>query len=141
MIPSLTSSSPAGHDSRERRAPLSGTSIVVVCFGRLSSTSVWFPFTQSPQQRTIVSHCEQLVAIVPMSSSRPQTAASSSSNFQQIFNNALKVYEKRTKNDLLLHPLAAQLQACDSPSAILSVLQKQVEGLNRSRNTEDRWTK
>jgi len=76
-----------------------------------------------------------------MSSSHPQTAASSSSNFQQIFNTALKAYEKRTKNDLLVHPLTAQLQACDSPDAILSVLQKQVEELNQSRNTDDRWTK
>ena len=76
-----------------------------------------------------------------MSSAHPQTTASSSSNFQQIFNNALKAYEKRTKNDLLAHPLAAQLQACDSPGAILSVLHKQVEELNRSRNTDDRWTK
>ena len=76
-----------------------------------------------------------------MSSSHPQTAASSSSNFQQIINNALKVYEKRTKNDLLAHPLAAQLQACHSPDAILAVLQKQVEDLNQSRNTDERWTK
>jgi hypothetical protein len=76
-----------------------------------------------------------------MSSTQSQIATSSSSNFQQIFDNALKAYEKRTKNDLLLHPLAAQLQACDSPDAILAILQKQVEGLNQSRNADDRWTK
>jgi len=77
-----------------------------------------------------------------MSPAHPQTTSSSSgSNFQQIFNNALKAYEKRTKNDLLAHPLAAQLQACHSPDAILSVLQKQVEELNQTRNTDDRWTK
>jgi len=78
-----------------------------------------------------------------MSSAHPQTTTSpsSGSNFQQIINNALKVYEKRTKNDLLAHPLAAQLQACHSPEAILSVLQKQVEAFNQSRNTDERWTK
>jgi len=78
-----------------------------------------------------------------MSPAHPQTTTSSSSgsNFQQIFNNALKAYEKRTKNDLLAHPLAAQLQACHSPDAILAVLQKQVERLNQSRNTDHRWTK
>ena len=42
--------------------------------------------------------------------------AASSSNFQLIINNALKAYEKRTKNDLLAHPLAAQPRP-----AILSV--------------------
>jgi len=70
-----------------------------------------------------------------------QPTASSSSNFQQVFHNALKAYEKRTKKDLLVHPLATQLQTCDSPSSILSVLQKQVQELNQSRNTDERWTK
>ena len=64
----------------------------------------------------------------------------SSSNFQLIINNALKAYEKRTKNDLLAHPLAPQLQACDSPGAILAVLQQQVQGIDQSRS-DDRWTK
>ena len=70
----------------------------------------------------------------------PPTASSSlasSSNFQVIINNALKVYNKRTKNDLLLHPLAAQIQTCHSPADILAVLQQQVQGLDR----DDRWTK
>jgi len=46
----------------------------------------------------------------------------SSTNFQLIFNYALDVYKKRTKNDLLAHILAAELQKCNSPSAILAVL-------------------
>ena len=69
------------------------------------------------------------------------SGSSSSSNFQLIFNNALKVYEKRTKNDLLAHPLAAQLQACESPSTILVILQQQIRDLDQSRNADDRWTK
>jgi hypothetical protein len=70
-----------------------------------------------------------------MSNSRPTDP--SSSNFQLIFNNALKDYEKRTKNDLLVHPLAAELQNCNSPTNILAVLHKQVQGLDQY----DRWTK
>jgi hypothetical protein len=69
------------------------------------------------------------------------TASSSSNNFQLIINNALKAYEKRTKKDLLAHPLASQLQACNSPSAILAILQQQVQGLDQSRSSDDRWTK
>jgi hypothetical protein len=67
--------------------------------------------------------------------------ASASTNFQLIFNNTLKAYEKHTKNDLLAHPLAAQLQACQSPSSILLVLQQQVQELNQSRTNErlTRW--
>jgi hypothetical protein len=68
------------------------------------------------------------------------SSSSSDSNFQLIINNALKAYEKRTKNDLLAHPLAAQIQACDSLSSILTVLQQQIQGLDQSRS-DDRWTK
>ena len=64
----------------------------------------------------------------------------SSSNFQLIFNNALKAYEKRTKKDLLAHPLAAEFQNCNSPTKILSILQH-LQGLDRSLSSDDQWTK
>jgi hypothetical protein len=76
-----------------------------------------------------------------MSNSRTITTSSSSSNFQLIFNDALKVYERRTKKNLLAHPLAAELQDCNSPSKILAVLHQQVQGLDRSLSGDDRWTK
>ena len=78
-----------------------------------------------------------------MSHSHPTAASSSpsSSNFQLIFNNALKAYQQRTKKNLLSHPLAAQLQTCESPSDILAVLQQQVGGLDQSQSGDDRWTK
>ena len=68
-------------------------------------------------------------------------SSSTSSNFQLIFDNALKAYEKRTKNDLLTHPLADQLQSCNSPSSILTVLQEQVQELNESQCDNERLTK
>ena len=75
--------------------------------------------------------------------SHPQATASSSSstNFHLIINNALDKYKKRTKNDLITHPLAAQIQSCDSPSAILAVLQQQVQGLDQSRSSDERWSR
>jgi hypothetical protein len=69
--------------------------------------------------------------------SHPHPPTASSSNFQLILNNALKAYKKRTKKDLLAHPLATQLEYCNSPSAILTLLQQQVA----SRSSDDRWTK
>jgi hypothetical protein len=69
------------------------------------------------------------------------TASSSSPNFQLIINNALDKYKKRTKRDLLAHPLAAQLQSCESSSAILAILQQQVQGLDQSRNNDERWSR
>jgi hypothetical protein len=73
-----------------------------------------------------------------MSQAQPTSASTSFSNFQSIFNAALKAYEKKTKNDLLAHPLAAQLQACKSPNDILSVLQDKVEEFDQSRSADER---
>jgi hypothetical protein len=71
----------------------------------------------------------------------PPTASSSSppsSNFQSTFNAALQAYENKTKNNLLTHPLAAQLQSCDSPSAILSVLQDLIKQFDQRRRSDRR---
>ena len=73
--------------------------------------------------------------------SHSSLAAVSSSNFQIVINNALKVYKKRTKKDLLSIPLASELQACNSSAAILAVLQQQVKGLEPSQSSDDRRTK
>jgi hypothetical protein len=92
---------------------------------------------------TNVHHPPSLKLLTPalMSNPHPITTTSSSSNFQLIFYNALKAYEKRTKKDLLVHPLAAELQNCDSPSEILDVLHQQIQGLDQSLSIDDRWTK
>jgi hypothetical protein len=66
-------------------------------------------------------------------------SSSASSNFQLIFDNALKTYKKSTKNDLLKHPLIDRLQACDSPRNILNVLQEQVQELNESKRSNTKW--
>ena len=71
-----------------------------------------------------------------MSHTNPTT---SSPNFQLIFNNALKSYEKCTKCDLFAHPLAAQLQDCDSPSAIHDVIYHQAERLQRDDDKLTKW--
>jgi hypothetical protein len=73
--------------------------------------------------------------------SHPQPIPSSSTNFQLILNNALKTYQKHTKCDLLAHPLAAQLQGCESPSAILAIIHQQVEGLHQSQRADERLIK
>jgi hypothetical protein len=55
-----------------------------------------------------------------------------SSTFQSTFSDALRVYKKRTKIDLLLHSLAVRLQPCDSPRAVISVLQEQTRAIDQS---------
>ena len=64
-----------------------------------------------------------------------------SSSFHPIINSALKAYEKRTKKNLLFHPLAEQLQTCNSPGDILLVLQQQVQEINQSQSRDEMLTK
>ena len=72
--------------------------------------------------------------------SQTRSNASSSSNFQSIFNAALGEYEKKTKCKLFTHPLASRLQSCDSPAAILSVLQGLIQQFDRRRSSDERLT-
>ena len=92
---------------------------------------------------TVTLSTNKLLDLALMSYTYPTAASSSSSsspNFQLIINNALDTYKTRTGKDLLAHPLAARLQNCDSPTAILSVLQQQVQGPDQTRSTGE-WTK
>ncbi|KAI9430024.1 hypothetical protein H4582DRAFT_2087728 [Lactarius indigo] len=63
------------------------------------------------------------------------------SRFQDIFNAALKSYQKQTEKDLIAHPLASQLESCNSISAIFIVLQDQVREFNQARSGDERATK
>ncbi|KAH9165534.1 hypothetical protein EDB89DRAFT_1911320 [Lactarius sanguifluus] len=64
--------------------------------------------------------------------------ATASSNFRTIFVAVLKAYEKKTKTDLLTHPLATQLQSCDSSSDVLAVLRDRVNEFDQSRSHDER---
>ncbi|KAH9055830.1 hypothetical protein EDB83DRAFT_2552617 [Lactarius deliciosus] len=67
------------------------------------------------------------------------STATSSIDFQTIFTTALEAYKQQTRTDISSHPLAAQLQSCDSPTAILAVLRAQVQAFDQSQSKE--WTK
>ena len=127
--------------------------MIIKCFARLSlprassltflgNTHVRGHEAQFPQPKKYTQNqylsTNKLLVSAAMSHSHP--TASSSSNFQLIINNALKAYEKRTKEDLLAHPLAAQLQTCNSPGDILAILQQQVQP-DQSLPSDDRWSK
>ena len=76
-----------------------------------------------------------------MSQTPSPSTSTSSRNFQSIFYVALKAYEKKTKKDLLAHPLSAQLQACNSPSDILAVLQDKVNEFDQARSADERLSR
>ena len=70
---------------------------------------------------------------------RANRTTSSPPNFQLIFNNALESYKKRTKNDLLAHPLSTQLQDCASSSDVLALIHQQVQGLQKDNDRLTKW--
>jgi hypothetical protein len=81
------------------------------------------------------------VSLIPTSPmSPPFPPAMAASAFQSSFSYALRSYKKRTREDLLLHPLAARLQSCNSPGDALSVLQEQAQAFDQSPSGEERLT-
>ena len=58
-----------------------------------------------------------------------------------MFQAALKSYRKQTKQDILTHPLATQLQSCESTTAILAILQDLVREFEKNNEGDERLTK
>jgi len=73
-------------------------------------------------------------------SNLPSTSTSRS-NLDSIFNAALRTYKKKTGKDVTSHPLASELQSCDSPDAILSVLRRQIPTPDPSQNVDETFEK
>jgi hypothetical protein len=69
------------------------------------------------------------------------STSTSHSNFASIFNAALETYKRKTKQDLANHPLLPRLQSCESPEAILNVLQEQIPASSHSQNSDNGLTK
>ncbi len=61
---------------------------------------------------------------------------SGSSRFQVIFDSALRDYETQTGTTLANHPLAQQLQTCQTVESISDLLQEQARGLSEYRGSD-----
>jgi hypothetical protein len=79
------------------------------------------------------------------SSTSGQTSTTPSSDFKLIINTglsrALSEYKNKTGKPLLDHPLAAELQRCDSVDAIKAVFQVQAEAFQQFRDGDKRLMK
>jgi hypothetical protein len=62
------------------------------------------------------------------------STATSSSNFQPIFDAALSDFAKETHIDLATHPFAQTLQICDSADAILVLFQDKAKQFQAYRD-------
>ena len=92
--------------------------------------------------RTIFdSSTEPTSAMSQTASTSKASTSKASSRFQAIFDSALKSYQKQTKKDLIAHPLASQLQSCNSTNAIIAVLQDLVHQFDQAHSGDERLIK
>jgi hypothetical protein len=62
---------------------------------------------------------------------------SESARFQALFDPALPAYEKMTGVSLAQHPLAVNLQSCDSVEAITGLLQDQAQAFSHLQGSDN----
>src|SRR6266404_101369 len=94
-----------------------------------------------PPTQPFLTHQYHTTLLDAVAMSQVTPAPSSSSNFQVIFYAAMKEYEKKTKKDLLAHPLIGQLQPCNTAADVLTVLRCQVQQFEESTAGVEKWTK
>ncbi len=58
------------------------------------------------------------------------------SHFQALFEAAFRDYENQTGKTLANHPLAEELQSCDSVESVTAVLRKQIESSSEIRGKD-----
>ena len=66
---------------------------------------------------------------------------SSSSTFQALFDAALQDYKDKTGNTLTDHPVAKQLETCDSVNSITAILQEQARSCRELRENDRKLMK
>ncbi len=63
------------------------------------------------------------------------------SRLQSLFETALEVYEKQTGMKLIDHPVASQLENCNSVESIMNILQQQARHLSNFRGNDSKVMK
>ena len=98
---------------------------------------------QSPICLAIVNGHEEVVRTLIGRDARINAVDGTADNLLHLvgFYTSLKEYKKKTNKDLLAHPLTAQLQTCNSPTAILAVLRTQGPQFKDFTSGDDKLTK
>jgi hypothetical protein len=66
---------------------------------------------------------------------------SSSTTLRVLFDTALQDYKDKTGNALVDHPIAKQLEQCESVDSIIAILQGQAQGFREFRENDGRLTR
>jgi hypothetical protein len=76
-----------------------------------------------------------------MSSISDMSQSSSSPAFQALFDAALQDFKDKTGNTLTDHPIAKQLETCESVSSIAVILQEQAQSFHEFRENDGKLVK
>ncbi len=63
------------------------------------------------------------------------------SNFKPVLDATLSEYKKKTGRELLDHPIAAELQRCDTVDTVLAILQDQAREFQQFKDGDQRLMK
>ena len=84
---------------------------------------------------------KRLTSSLTLSTSSASNTASTSSNFEVLFSAALEKYTKQTGKDLRNHPLASEINSCDSPDSTLHLFQEQAKAFDEFRRGDTKLFK
>ena len=87
-----------------------------------------------------ISDPSPLFVDLAMFKTSPTALISYSTELHANFEASLKVYEKKTEESLLIHPLMAQLQGCSYPPDILVVLRSHVPQFEQTTSADGKLT-
>jgi hypothetical protein len=73
--------------------------------------------------------------------SQPSSLSSTSSTFRTLFDAALQDYRDKTGNTLADHPIAKQLETCESVNSITAILQEQAQGFREFTENDGKLMK
>jgi hypothetical protein len=75
-----------------------------------------------------------------MSQTSPEAASTLRSNYQSIFEGALKAYQRKTGKDLTEDPLLRMLETCSTPDDVLIKLREQIVMPGEPHGVSDKLT-
>src|SRR5712675_2441553 len=116
------------------------STVATIAWRLLSFGRLLIPRAHSTHTFALIHHHYTVTPPRAIMSSIP-TPSTSRSNLDSVFSSAFQAYKKKTGKDITSHPLAAEIQACHSPDAILAVLQSQFAALGQSQSDNEGSTR
>jgi hypothetical protein len=125
--------------AREYRILVSERSLSALIDGEAVRLSLSHLLLPTIYRRLLTAGCSSLLSHILSVSDMSQS--SSSIAFQALFNAALQDFKDKTGNTLTDHPIAKQLETCESVSSIAVILLEQAQSFHEFRENDGKLMK